>query len=338
MVRRIAISHKTIFFIAGFVGLLWLLSKIVDVILLLFIAIILMSTVAPMVDWLAKRRIPRTVSILIVYILVLSLLGSLVTIIVRPLVSETNNLFSSLPSAVENVIPPFVDRFALQQELAHVRENVFTFTTVASTTYTVISTFLGLVSVAFMTFYLLLDRERIYKLIILLSPNDRDRTENMIKKLEFRLGAWLRGQLLLSLIIGFLAYCLYLLLGIPYALPLAIFAGFMEVIPVMGPIISAIPPFVLALLISPPTAILSLLGAVVIQQAENHLIVPQVMKRAVGLNPLIVILAITIGGKLLGISGALLAVPIVVVIHIFLEEYLNVDLSPSQGSASSLEK
>lgn len=292
-----------------------------------------MSALAPIVEGLTKKRLPKPLAILLVYGAALVVLGALVTIIVRPLVIETNNLINYLPRAIENVVPPVLfDRTLLQQELSHLFGNAFTFT------LTVASTLLGFISLVFLTFYLLLDRERIYKMIIALFPDNKEKIAKMIKKIELRLGAWLRGQIILSFIIGALSYLLYFALGIPYALPLAIFAGFMEVVPVMGPIISAVPPFVIAVLISPPTAALSLLGALAIQQAENHLIVPQVMRRAVGLNPLIVILAITIGGKLLGISGALLAVPIVVVIHIFLEEYLSIDLSSSTGTSDPVKR
>jgi predicted PurR-regulated permease PerM len=133
----------------------------------------------------------------------------------------------------------------------------------------------------------------------------------------------MRGQLALSFIIGGAAYLGLSILSVPYALPLAILAGIMEVVPVIGPIVSAIPAILIAYLISPFLALMVALIYFVIQQLENHLIVPQVMNKAVGLNPLVVILAIAIGGRLLGISGALLAVPITVVIQIITEDILN---------------
>jgi predicted PurR-regulated permease PerM len=128
-------------------------------------------------------------------------------------------------------------------------------------------------------------------------------------------------------VVGVLCYILLFSLQIPFALPLAILTGLMEVVPVIGPIISAIPPILIALTISPAVAIFVAAGYLVIQQFESHIIVPQVMKRVVGLNPLVVILAIAIGGRLLGISGALLAVPIAVVVQIILEELFHLDLA-----------
>ncbi len=133
----------------------------------------------------------------------------------------------------------------------------------------------------------------------------------------------MRGQIVLSLIIGLGSFIALTILQIPYALPLAILTGFMEVVPVIGPIISAIPAILLGYLVSPILALWVALAYFIIQQLENHLIVPQVMKHAVGLNPLVVILAVAVGGRLLGISGALLAVPITVVIQIITEEVLR---------------
>jgi len=138
----------------------------------------------------------------------------------------------------------------------------------------------------------------------------------------------------LSVIIAAVVYVVLLVLGIPYALPLAILAGLLEVVPVIGPIISAIPAVIVAYFVSPFLAGVVVAAFFIIQQLENHFIVPQVMKKAVGLNPLIVILAVAVGGKLLGIAGALLAVPIVVVLQTVISESLKeegdktVDLIP----------
>ena len=109
----------------------------------------------------------------------------------------------------------------------------------------------------------------------------------------------------------------------PFALPLAILSGLLEVVPVIGPIISSLPGILLALTISPVLALAVAAMFLVIQQAESHIIVPQVMKRAVGLNPLVVILAIAVGTRLLGIVGALLAVPIAVVLQIVVTEIIE---------------
>ena len=150
-----------------------------------------------------------------------------------------------------------------------------------------------------------------------------ERVRNLTVQIEEKLGGWFRGQLFLSLVIGVLSFIGLSILGISYALPLAVIAGVMEVIPVIGPIISAIPPILIALTISPILGLGVAIMYFVIQQLENHLLVPQVMKRAVGLNPLVVILTIAVGSRLLGFAGALLAVPIAVVIQIVATEIIE---------------
>jgi predicted PurR-regulated permease PerM len=168
-----------------------------------------------------------------------------------------------------------------------------------------------------------LERENLEERIAAFFVGREQRVKSLIVQIEEKLGSWLRGQLFLSLIIGILSYIGLLVLGIPYALPLAVVAGVLEVIPVIGPIISSIPSVLIALTISPILGLAVAAMYFVIQQLENHLIVPQVMKRAVGLNPLIVILAIAIGSSLLGFAGALLAVPIAVVLQTVVGEVIE---------------
>ena len=125
------------------------------------------------------------------------------------------------------------------------------------------------------------------------------------------MGAWFRGQIVLSFSIGFLTWISLLILGLPFALPLALLAGILEIVPTIGPIISAIPAVIIALNISPTMALLVVLLYIIIQLLENNILVPRIMEKAVGLNPIVIILGVIIGSKLMGIAGALLAVPFI---------------------------
>ncbi len=322
MNRRVDISHKTIIFITLFLLGLWLLYQIKEVIILFFIAVIFMSALAPFVDRLTKWRLPKALAIAVVYILVILTLSLLVTLVVKPLIEQVPNMFSTIPHLLESSLPPgIVDKSVLQRELTNLSGNAI------NLTLTIFSNFVTLISIAVLTFYLLLEKERAEKLLSRFFVNNQERAQNVIQRIEFKLGAWLRGQIILTLVIGVLVYVVLFLLNVPYALPLAILAGFMEVVPVIGPIISAIPAVLIAASLSPILALSVAIAFFVIQQAENHFVVPQVMNRAVGLNPLIVILAISVGGKLLGIPGALLAVPITVVIQLIAEEILGHELN-----------
>lgn len=318
MTKSVQISYKTIFFIAGFLALLWALYLIRDVIILLFVAIIFMSALSPIVEMLQKIKIPKSLAIAITYVFVLAVIGLLISFVVTPLADQTANLAKNLPAYLGNLLPEngMVDKSVLQQELGNFSKNALEFS------FAIFSNFLGFISVAVLTFYLLLERQNLDKLISQFFIGREVRVKRISRQIEEKLGAWMRGQIVLSLIIGAAAYLGLTFLQIPYALPLAILAGLMEVVPVIGPIISAIPAILIAYLSSPFLAAIVGVQYFIIQQLENHLIVPQVMKKAVGLNPLIVILAVAIGGRLLGIAGALLAVPITVVIQIITEDVL----------------
>lgn len=315
MTRKIDISHKTVIFITLFFLGLWVVYHVLDLILLLFVGLILMSALSPIVSFFQNLKIPKALSILLVYIVLIGILVGLLTISFTPLVEQTTKLVFTLPSVLNETFR--INNFDLtffKEQLPNLSDSIF------SITKAIFDNFITIIFLLVITFYLLMERSNLEEKTSSLFVGREDQVKKLIIQLEEKLGAWFRGQLFLSFIIGILTYIGLLVLQIPYALPLAIIAGFMEVVPVIGPIISAIPAVILAFSISPVLA-----GGIaalyfVIQQLENHLIVPQVMKRAVGLNPLVVILAIALGGRLLGIGGALLAVPIVVVIQvIFLE-------------------
>lgn len=318
MSRRIDISHKTIFFIAGFLALLWALFLIRDVIVLLFVAIIFMSGLAPIVDvFQQKTRMPRALAIAIVYIVIISIIVGLFSLMAIPLIEQTQNLLTTLPHTVQSLLPPDVDRSIIQQQLGDFSKNLFGYT------FTIFSNFIAIISILVLTFYLLLDKEKLDNLLAHFFIGREEIALSIADKIEDKLGAWLRGQIVLSLIIGTISFIVLTILQVPYALPLAILAGIFEVVPVIGPIISAVPAVFIAYVTNPVLGLIVGLAYFVIQQLEGHFIVPQVMKKAVGLNPLIIILAVAIGGRLLGIAGALLAVPIAVVIQIIVQDVLQ---------------
>ena len=319
--HKIDVSHKTIFFLTAFLALLWGLFLIRDVIILLFVAVIFMSALSPIVSRMERLKIPKALAIAIIYVVIITVVSLLISFVVTPFAEETTKLFTNIPKYVTTLIPQndFIDSSVLQQEFGNFSKNAL------EVSLTIFSNILAFISIAVLTFYLLLERENLDKLIAQFFIGKEERIKRTTKRIEEKLGAWMRGQISLTLIIGVTSYIGLSLLGVPYALPLAILAGIMEIVPVIGPIISAVPAVLIAFLINPVTAGLVALLYFVIQQLENHLIVPQVMKKAVGLNPLVVILAVAIGGRLLGISGALLAVPIPVVMQIITEDLITTD-------------
>jgi predicted PurR-regulated permease PerM len=186
--------------------------------------------------------------------------------------------------------------------------------------------------------YLTIDGERIRRYIIQFMPFDRqDQALVVTERIGIRLGAWARGEALLGAIIGLLTWIAALLIGLPYAGALALIAAVGELVPNLGPIIAAIPLIVVGFLSSPQQGVLALVVALMIQQLENNLIVPRVMARAVNLHPVAVMLAILAGGELLGISGALLAVPLVASLSVVVDEVQRQRLKRHLDHATEFE-
>lgn len=318
MPQKIDISHRTIIFIAILVLSLWIIYLIRDLLVILFVAIILMSALSPLVNFFVKLKLPKSLSIALTYIIIIGFLVVSVTAILQPLVEESTRLIVTLPEVVGSLFNiANIDKSLLQSELTAFSKNVFS---ILSNTANLL---LAIIFLLVLTFYLLMERENLEARFASLFRDKEGRVKEKLKAIEEKLGAWLRGQLFLSVVIGLLSYIGLFLLNIPYALPLALIAGVLEVIPVIGPIISAIPAIFIAVTISPILALGVAAMFFIIQQLENHLIVPQVMKKAVGLNPLVVILAIAVGSKLLGFAGALLAVPLAVVLQIVATEIIK---------------
>lgn len=318
MNRKIDISHKTVIFIAVFILALWAIYLIRDLILILFVALIFMSALNPLVNSFVKLKLPRALSIALSYIIIIAIIGILIAGIVPPLVEQTSRLVIILPSLLAQLFNiTGIGKSVFESQLSVLSTNVF------SITLTAFDNFITIIFLLVLTFYLLLEQSKLENRIASIFIGREEKIRKSIVQIEAKLGSWLRGQLLLSLIIGLLSYIGLTFLNIPYALPLALISGVMEVVPVIGPIISALPAIAMAATSSPFLSLGVAVMYFVIQQFENHLIVPQVMKRAVGLNPLVVILAIAIGSRLLGFAGALLAVPISAVLQIVATEVIK---------------
>jgi len=242
-------------------------------------------------------------------------------VVVPPLASEFANLTKSL-----NVdIPP------IQNELKNFK---FTLTEINNlvesiggsigTVFNLVSsTFSGLFTVftiSVMSVYLLMDRKNLYKKVYWFTKDDKylQKAELFINMIEQQLGGWIRGQIILMTIIGFITYLGLMIIGVPYALPLALIAGFLEILPNLGPTIAAIPSLLLAYMFGgPAVTVVTLFFYIIVQQLENNLIVPKVMKDNADVNPLTTIVVILIGVQLAGVIGALLSVPAYIVFRIW---------------------
>jgi predicted PurR-regulated permease PerM len=213
-------------------------------------------------------------------------------------------------------------REAVQQTATTTAQDTLGF--VANAVLGVIGGVFGLITVLVLAFYLLVDSTSLVLVFVRLFPREkRARVEDACRRVTHKISAWLGGQLLLGAVIGSTAALGLFLLGVPFFWVLALIAGIGEMIPIVGPILSAVPAIAVALSVRPTLALGVLLFFIGQQQLENHLLVPKIMQRQVGISPVFIIIALLIGGSLLGVMGAILAVPTAAILQVLLEETLT---------------
>ncbi len=314
--NKIEISYRTIIFGAAFFAGLWMVVQIRDILFLLFIAFLLMTAIRPLVVLLEKIRLPRVVSILLVYAVVFGLFGVSLAGTIPLLVAQSTRLITDLPSFAAGVLPFWnIDVGSLTQQIAPISENI------VKVTVGIFSNIITTLTVLVFAFYFLLERARAEQTLMpLVGESVTKKTLDILRQIEKRLGSWVRGELVLMGTVGVLSYIGLTILHVDFALPLAIIAGVLEIVPTIGPIVSAIPAVLVALATSPFLALSVAALYFIIQQIENNVLVPIVMKRSIGFSPLVTILSVMIGGRFAGVVGAILAVPLVLVLQIIVNE------------------
>lgn len=306
------------------VATVWLMVEIREILITLFVAYILMAAISPFADQLERKGIPRTLAVIAPYIVTIAALIVLILSLAPFLASQVALLITKFPAYLNQEIRILelkldagqINSFAAS-ELNNIGKSAF------SLTSAIFGSIFAFVSIFAISFYLLLYRNQVRDgFVSLFTKRHQAKVRKTTFLIEEKLGSWLRGQIVLSFVIGLMTYIALLILGIEFALPLAVIAGVLELVPTIGPILSAIPALIVAFNISVTMAVVVLVLYMIIQFVENHVVVPRVMQRAVGLNPIIIILAIITGGKLLGIPGALLAIPF---ISLLVVVYKNLD-------------
>lgn len=313
------------------VGLvIFALYAVRELLLILLVSVVLASAMDPLVDWLyRKARFPRGLSVILVYLVFISFVGAVIYFLIPPMVAQFNQLAGRLEgfrlelSSRASAIPKFLDELGLGRGLASLGENFARFTSnLFQTTLGVFSGIIEVVSVLAITFYLISSENGLKNFVRSLTPfKHQFYVLAVTDKIQRKIGRWLLGQLILSGFIFLLSFLGLSILGVKFALALALLAGLLEIIPYLGPILSAIPAVFVAFVQSSPLAVFVILLYVVVQQVENYILVPKVMGRTVGANPVIILLAVLVGFKIAGILGMLLAVPVVAAIGVFLTDF-----------------
>ena len=309
-----------------------------DALALLFISFIFAAAVDPWVDWFQKRKIPRAVSILMIYIILLAIFSLVIVMMIPPITEQIGQIVSNFPAYYERISTGI---HSLQDKTmnsgAQVGSDSIVSTlrslslTLAQTTksifVTITSIFGGLFSllvVLVITFYLTVEEDALKRFIKFVVPfRHGSYTMDLIERMQIKIGLWLRGQILLSFIVGILTYILLTIAGVKYALLLALIAGLFEIIPYLGPWLSGIPAVIVAFSDSLIKVLIVIAIYFIVQQVENNLIVPKLMGKMVGLNPVVVIMAILIGIKLGGVIGGLLGVPVAAAVAVYFTDVIE---------------
>ncbi|MFH0968961.1 MAG: AI-2E family transporter [Patescibacteria group bacterium] len=325
------IIFRTVLILLG----LWFLYIVRDIIAILFIAVIITSAIEPSVNRMNDKKIPRSLAVLIIYILLFSSIGTIIYFLIPPLVVQFIDFSQNFPAYIEKITSfsggfenyaqshSFI--FSGQSFLQNIGNKLSQSSlTIFSTTLGVFSGFVSIVVVISLTFYLSAKKDGMKSFVTAVTPEKyQDYAISAAEKIKIKIGRWVHGQLFLMLIIFILDFLALYFLNVPYALVLAIFGGLLEIIPYLGPIISAVPAAILGFLVSPITGLMVIAVYIIIHQAESHIITPQIMKKAVGLNPIVVILALLIGAKIGGVLGAILAVPITTAVSVFVDDLVE---------------
>ena len=339
----ISIDSNTIFRTILIVLLVFFLYYISDVLIMIFVSFIIVSAIAPLVDYLEKFRLPRSLVTLVIYAFFIGGTGYLLSLMVPAVGEQLGQLGNNLPKYsdsfhnLQEKLQTFLGNRGLgQTEKSQILINLSNklnegWLGLFSQAGSFISGILSFIAILSLSFYSSIQKKNVGEFLQAFIPGKhRKYVLILMNRIQQKMGHWLLGQMVLNLIIGVMVYIGLTLLGVPYALVLALLAAAFEVVPYVGPILSSLAGILVALSLGPVQAFAVFLMYVFVQQMENHLVVPLVMKQAVGINPVAVIIAMLIGVKIAGPLGLVLAIPATAVLSVFLSDFIKTDARPEE--------
>jgi predicted PurR-regulated permease PerM len=331
---NINISWQGIIKIIVILLAIYFLYLIKGVLAILFVAFLLSSAIEPAVDWLQRRKFPRVLSAVILYLIVISLVGTFIYLFVPPITREAVEFSKNSPEYVSKITSglSFLEGYSDNQGNVTLLDEVNSLGAnwqgAAGKIFSSLVKFFGgilsFVLIIVLSFYMIMEDRALNKLILSVVPKkNQPYALDLSNRIQKGVGKWLRGQLLLSLIVFTIIYIGLLIIGVKYALVLALIAGLAEFIPYLGPLISAIPALIVSFIQAPVLVIAVVILYYLTHWLEGHIIVPQVMGRIIGLNPIIIIAVMLIGFRLAGLVGVVLAIPLAMTANIILGDILN---------------
>ncbi len=319
--RVIHVSTKTILKVIGLVVALYLLFLIREILLALFVSIIIASIIEPLAARFEKKKIPRIVAAILVYIAVFGLIGFAFAVLIPVVLRDVPQVSGQLHDYLKNLSATTNLSF-LQNISSSVLFSESQFQTIFSHAQQFFGGIFSFVLVLVFTFYLVIQKDSVRTIAESLVPEKHlDMVLIRVQKVRDTLSSWFRGQLILGMIAGFIVFIVLSLLGIKYAAVSGLLSGLLEFFPYIGPSIAAIPALFFAFHQGGPGLFfVVLIFYIILQQVQNHFIAPKVMQKAVGLNPIVSIIAILIGAKFGSILGALIAIPVATAISTILQD------------------
>jgi predicted PurR-regulated permease PerM len=315
----------------------WALWEVRNALLLIYISALIATGLSPLVNELERKRflrqrVPRWAAILVIYVCIVAALIAVAAMVIPAVVMQARDLAREFPRLLHQAQQWLIGHGVLTREISAaeaVQQTApsaaqDTLGLVANAVLGVVGGVFGIITALVLAFYLLVDSSSLILVFLRLFPREkRAQVNDACRRVTNKISAWLGGQLLLAGIIGSTAALGLFLMGVPFFWVLALVAGIGEMIPIVGPILSAVPAVAVALSVSPTLALGVIIFFVAQQQLENHLLVPKIMQRQVGISPVFIIIALLIGGSLLGVMGAILAVPSAAILKVLLEETLS---------------
>lgn len=327
MPQKIEISYKTILFTVGILLVGWLLYNMMTILMQLLVSFIIMTSLNSTVTKISQGAIlrikmNRLTAILLTYFIGIFIFLVFVLIIAQPLYTQTALLIQQLPELTNSFGSLGLSQSMITDQLSQIGAlsgNIFRFVGA------IFANIFNVVTTLVISFYLLLERERLHKHLVtwFANPKHETKIEKYIDSLEYQMGGWIRAQVLLMIIVGVMSTVVFSLLQIPYALPLGIIAGLLEIVPNIGPVIATVPAAIAGFSVYWVQGVGVVVGSFLIQQLENHIIVPQLMKRNVNVNPLVTIVSLLVGYHLAGVTGAILAIPVIIIIRTTIQEFFS---------------
>jgi predicted PurR-regulated permease PerM len=321
--------------------LTWMLFLVRSTLMTIYISALFAMGISPLVRMIERQkvvkigqRVPRWVAILLIYAGIIGALVGLGMAVIPPLIDQAEQLWRSLPEKFAQgqqflmrigiLNEPITLSEAVQQAPTERAGNVAT--TIFGYVRNVVGGIFGVITILLLTFYMLVESRELFSFFVRLFPRrQRPRVAAISNTVTQKVSAWLGGQLLLSLIIGVTSAIALWAMGVPYFYVLALISAIGEMIPMVGPILAAIPAILVAATVSPGLAVGVAIFFIVQQQVENTVLVPKIMGRQVGLNAVTVIVALGIGSQLLGVIGAILSVPTAAILQVLFEELVARD-------------